>query len=192
MSKPIVAISSHWQGIADDLQFRLPEQTVSSLVPCVLGRDTKRKAEDINMTPDEFNILKNGAQDPTNPSSNGPAFVEVIGDASKTLLYGYTSDRNTHHVYQDGGQIHVVVYNGRNEVINHLSDDSLPLVSIMPDKRLYAEACDFSFCQELQKAGVRLPFTNYNFRSYQKHEGRPIIGKTLEDLGVEISRSLRP
>lgn len=144
------------------------------------------------MSPDEFSTLKNAAQDPTKPSVGGPAFVEAIGDASKTLLYGYTSDRNTHHVYQDGGQIHLVVYNFHNEVINQVSDNSLPLATIMTDKRLYAEACDFAFCQELQEGGVRLPFTNYNFSSYQKHQGKAFIGKTLEDLGVEVSRPFSP
>lgn len=144
------------------------------------------------MSPDEFSVLKIAAQDPTKPSGGGPAFVEAIGDDSKTLLYGYTSDRNTHHVYQDGGQIHLVVYNFHNEVINQLSDNSLPLAIIMPDKRLYGEACDFAFCKELQDAGVRLPFTNYNFSSYRKHEGKVFIGKTLEDLGAEPNVQFKP
>lgn len=144
------------------------------------------------MSPNEFNMLKATQEDSIKSSGFGPTFIEPVGDVSKTLLYGYTSKRNTHHVYQDNGQIHVVVYDHQNEIVKHLSDSSLPLVSIMPDKRLYAEACDFAFCQELQKTGVRLPFTNYNFSSYQKHEAKALIGKTLEDLGVEIGRPLRP
>jgi hypothetical protein len=149
------------------------------------------KARNANMSPDEFSNLKIAEQNTSNRfHDGGPKFVEAIDNGSKTLLYGYNSDRNTHHVYQDDNQIHLVVYNHQNEVIKQLSDVSLPVTSIMPDKRLYAEACDFKFCMELQEAGVLLPFTNYNYSSYQKHEGTEFIGRTLEDLGIDIPKQM--
>ncbi|WP_316207486.1 hypothetical protein [Bradyrhizobium sp. SZCCHNR3118] len=33
--------------------------------------------------------------------------------------------------------------------------------SLVPNKRLYPEACDFDFCMKLAALGVHLPFTTY-------------------------------
>lgn len=87
----------------------------------------------------------------------------------KTLLYGYDCARNTHHVYQDfNGFIYIYVYrpNGlkAESVIAKVdvSEEGIKsLESLIPDKRLYPQYCDYDFCVYLKERGVNLPFTNY-------------------------------
>ena len=88
----------------------------------------------------------------------------------KTLLYGYTCERDTHHVFQDfNGYIYVYVYrpNGLKDetVIRKVDvyvDGIKSLQELVPDKRLYPQYCDYDFCVYLKERGVNLPFTTYD------------------------------
>ena len=100
----------------------------------------------------------------------------------RTLLYGYTCDRCTFHVYLKNMEIHTVIYD------NDYSEDKIKPKNMrevciksnydyIPDKRLYPEACDYQFCNLLKNCNMNLPFTSFN-------EERPIqdfYGFTLED-----------
>lgn len=76
----------------------------------------------------------------------------------RTLLYGYTCDRKTFHVYLKDKEIHTVFYD-----ISYEEKDPNPIkmaeVHVMsnrdyiPDKRLYPEACDYQFCKLLLASG---------------------------------------
>jgi hypothetical protein len=87
----------------------------------------------------------------------------------KTLLYGYTCDRETHHVFQDHyGHIYIYVY--RNNLDKpetsirkaDVSGDGIEsLDELVPNKRLYPQYCDFDFCVYLKERGVHLPFTKW-------------------------------
>jgi hypothetical protein len=77
---------------------------------------------------------------------------------NRTLLYGYTCDRETWHVYLKDGGIFTVKY----------QSDKLPsLIDVrinedyVPDKRLYPERCDFEFCELFKNKGISLPFTKW-------------------------------
>ena len=100
----------------------------------------------------------------------------------RTLLYGYTCDRRTFHVYIKGMKIYTVIYD------NDYSGDKIKPKNIkeisvksnydyIPDKRLYPETCDYQFCKLLKNYDINLPFTGFN-------EERPVqdfYGFTLED-----------
>lgn len=100
----------------------------------------------------------------------------------RTLLYGYTCDRKTFHVYLKDKEIHTVLYD-----ISHDEKNPKPInmteVHVMsnrdyiPDKRLYPEACDYHFCKLLKHANVNLPFTSYD----KGRETKKYYGFILED-----------
>lgn len=87
---------------------------------------------------------------------------ELKNKSERTLLFGYTNNRDTFHVYVDGLKLHKVIYNHQNEIIFYETGEELKLITIVPDKRLYPEACDFEFCSLLKTKSVSLPFTTFN------------------------------
>jgi len=94
--------------------------------------------------------------------------ADLSDKTPRTLLYGYTLERATHHVYlcphKPGGSIVVHVYHGSGEnteyrPVNMSRGESLPVPRMVPDKRLYPERCDYEFCMLLKQRGLYLPFT---------------------------------
>ena len=85
----------------------------------------------------------------------------------RTLLYGYTCERETFHVYLKNGKIYTVAYkndfstgvakpkNMRQIIVSSNFD-------YIPDKRLYPERCEYNFCVLLKERGIHLPFTAWN------------------------------
>ena len=82
------------------------------------------------------------------------------GVKDRTLLYGYTCDRNTWHVYLFESKINLFI----KETGFHMEGEMFPICELIPDKRLYPEACDLEFCEELNRRGFSLPFTTFNQR----------------------------
>ena len=117
------------------------------------------------MTELEFKILNDFNGEKTQVLSA----KDLLNQEDRTLLYGYTSDRRTHHVYLKNKKIHSITYN-----MEHFNeDDSYRPVNIVekninnnsefvPDKRLYPHACDYEFCVLLKRKGIYLPFTTMN------------------------------
>lgn len=104
----------------------------------------------------------------------GPIFLRVEDfsketNQGRTLLYGYTCDKKTFHVYcYFSGDIHIHVYQpgcpGTFNTIRSVavSDDGIQsLQDLIPDKRLYPQYCDAEFCTWLKERGVNLPFTTW-------------------------------
>lgn len=128
------------------------------------------------MTQDEFNSLAD--------IERGMNFqVSLLSDKTpRTLLLGYTCERETWHVYLGADRaLHRVVYSD-SMLLSHTTkferDEDL-----IPDKRLYPEACDFETCRILAGMSVSLPFTTFG-------QGRvplgPFAAKVYADLeGME-------
>ena len=122
------------------------------------------------MTELEYKKLKTLLLD---PDLQKVSTSELTNKDDRTLLFGYDADRNTHHVYLQDGELHICLYNNREECIYHRSGDFLPLEGITPNKRLYPEACDLEFCALLQQKGVPLPFTVFDeSRQEQQFHGK--------------------
>lgn len=100
--------------------------------------------------------------------------VDDLQDKSnRTLLYGYDTDRRTWHTYLMDNEIVTVFYDSKPVRVS-VSDNT----HRVPNKRLYAECCDFEFCSLLRKLGVYLSFTTFgNNRS--KTSNDIYYGKTL-------------
>lgn len=90
--------------------------------------------------------------------------AEIKNKEPRTLLYGYTVARDTFHVFLRGGLIHRAVYRYNGEASGDFEAKALwDAQALIPDKRLYPEACDAEFCALLlTKKGIFLPFTTFN------------------------------
>jgi hypothetical protein len=114
---------------------------------------------------------------------------------NRTLLYGYTCERETFHVYVKGRKIYTVVYN-TEYAINYNKElgsftrgepklNGMRQIEVksnrdfIPNKRLYPERCDYHFCRALKEKGIDLPFTHWS-EEVQPNE-RGYYGFTLED-----------
>lgn len=87
----------------------------------------------------------------------------LLDQTPRTLVYGYTCERDTFHVYLAEDGIHKVIYDHHGLIRQHVTEhDQIRASECVPDKRLYPEACDFEFCALLKRRGVTLPFTTWN------------------------------
>jgi hypothetical protein len=103
-------------------------------------------------------------------------------EQDRTLLYGYTCERETFHVYLKGGQIHKVVYRGsgpasESKLLFHTASESIACESAVPDKRAYPAACDEQFCRLLMSKGQHISFT-----AFDEREDKAFHGHRVEDL----------
>lgn len=92
----------------------------------------------------------------------------------RTLLYGYTCERNTWHVYLQKNRIYTVIYKWNEEPEEWEITHNCQYI---PDKRLYPECCDYEFCKLLKEKGFSLPFTIWD--DDNKRENTIYYGKTL-------------
>jgi hypothetical protein len=90
---------------------------------------------------------------------------DLVNDLDRTLLYGYTCDRDTWHVYIKQNCIYTVIYEYEKEPVQvEVNKDE----DYIPNKRLYPECCDYEFCKLLKEKGVYLPFTTWQDRDEKK------------------------
>ena len=109
------------------------------------------------MNREEFDSLKN---------AEGPderVWAKDFPDG--TLLYGYTCERETFHVYKMAGQIHRLIYRGWNppsDIVDHVHGEHLPADMLHPDKRVYPGRTRLDFVLELTKKGQYVCFTSFS------------------------------
>lgn len=97
-----------------------------------------------------------------------------------TLLYGCTHNRETFHVYLKDGLLNRIIYRDDGGVISVISGTELPCIDLVPNDRLYPEACDYETCLMLKLKGFALPFATYD------DSRMPAVfhGKRLSDLAA--------
>jgi hypothetical protein len=101
-----------------------------------------------------------------------------VPSQDRTLLYGYTCDRDTFHVYLMDGVLHRVIYNHDNKVLSHEMGQSLSPYLLAPNKRAYPETCDEQFCRLMITRGQEISFTTFN----EMREPSLFHGKIREEL----------
>lgn len=87
----------------------------------------------------------------------------------RTLLYGYTVERHTWHVFLYSREIHRYIYDEEmpDKPVFKLRDHAVTwrqASDLIPSSRAYPEACDYEFCSLLKKKGLFIPFTKFNPR----------------------------
>lgn len=104
----------------------------------------------------------------------------------RTLLYGYTCDRKTFHVYLKNQKVYTVIYERDFSVGGNRPKNMHEVVirsnrDYIPDKRVYPEMSDFHFCKCLKERGIDIPFTTWVGGEYEPNE-KGFYGFTLEDM----------
>lgn len=87
-----------------------------------------------------------------------------------TLLYGYTFDRDSFHVYIKNNLIHRYIYN-RNR-FDYQQKEEFEGVFLIPTKRVYPAASDYNFCELLINKGLEIPFTIWEERKEELYYGK--------------------
>lgn len=119
------------------------------------------------MTNDEFESLA---------QTSFPLVLIDVGEledrSDRTLLWGYTAERYSWHVFLRAGEIEIVVYEFPYTIMDHKRDHTFDAADLIPNKRLYPEACDYEFCTLLCSVGVFLPFTTFDGkREHKQYHG---------------------
>lgn len=106
--------------------------------------------------------------------------TDLDNQGPRTLLYGYTAERQTFHVYLDGEMIHRFIYTpdydnprGAPE-FGHWHEQNVNSVEydarftwdegedLVPNKRLYPNHCDYEFASFMKSNGFYLPLKNWD------------------------------
>lgn len=105
---------------------------------------------------------------------------DLINKEDRTLLYGYTCDRETWHVYLKDEKIYTIKYQANYVMKCPVHIEEIPVCDnsdYIPNKRLYPSACDYEFCMRLKERGYELPFTSQDDRKKAQY-----YGYTLKDI----------
>lgn len=138
------------------------------------------------MNKEQMAILNNRVKTGRYISAN--EIINTIGRVETTLLYGYTIDRNTFHIYLKNGLIHKIIYNDVIDYMQrHRSDVRFIADQLVPSKRVYPGRTLFTFAKMLiDITGEQIPFTvwehNLDEKDYVKEGNFYIAGKTCEDF----------
>lgn len=116
------------------------------------------------MNKEEYELLNKIEKEKENVIS----IDDLVNKSERTLLYGYTCDRNTWHVYIENNKIVTIMYDNNydNGIISFKEKPMVIDITencyYVPDKRVYPETCDYEFCSLLRLKGVNIPFTYWN------------------------------
>lgn len=109
------------------------------------------------MTPEEFELYKKFIT--TVPEEQ---YVHASDyPLGGTLLYGYTLERQTFHVYVYNEKVVRVIYDSIPHVKVHdlVRDDKLPVDMLIPTKRAYPERTLLTFAMDIWSKDYTIPFT---------------------------------
>lgn len=137
------------------------------------------------MTPEQADLIRNYKAPPTKV-----LLSDWDPTRPRTLVYGYTCDRSTFHVYVDNKAVHLLVYKDFPlQVVGHRSTENeggLLASMCAPDKRLYADVSDFDFCRFLQDSGVAVALTPGGKGNLEEHA--PFHAFTLETVKEKLAQ----
>jgi hypothetical protein len=95
--------------------------------------------------------------------------TQDIPGPERTLLLGYTCDRDTWHVYVHGAYLHVLVYNRVTRVVvRYERRYHWQAADLVPDKRVYPESTDMEFARLLTSHGLDLRFASFDPARYDR------------------------
>lgn len=118
------------------------------------------------MTPEEFKALGD-----IRPVARTISVSDLIDHSARTLIFGWTCDRNDFHIYVYKRRLHKFCYDWNNKELFYKSGTELPLECIVPDKRILPNCCDYMFCRRLIEKGVYLPWATMAAQGAHKPYG---------------------
>lgn len=129
------------------------------------------------MNAEQYDKLKAMMAKPTNPVISVNELDNPGQD--RTLLWGYTLDRSSFHVYIKGGVLHRVIYGNPNTLISHISGEELACENMAPSKRAYPAACDEQFSRLMHEKGQYVSYT-----TFAEREDIPFHGLVADELAA--------
>ena len=123
----------------------------------------------------QYNALGAASSKPIEISIN-----DIPDKSDRTLLWGYTCNRESFHVYLKDRQLHRLIYDFNHEMLNYQVGESLTASILHHDKRIYPEATDYDFARLLYEADETPCFTTFN----EKREQSSFYGLMKEELVV--------
>lgn len=120
------------------------------------------------MNKDQLNALRAIEHQPTTVS------VDDLGETAlltRTLVYGYTAERDTFHVWLTaGGLIGRTIYSYEGGVLFHDVRREWPVEDMIPNKRAYPQYSDYEFARIIKsRHEYGITFTNWT-------EPAPFVG----------------
>lgn len=101
-----------------------------------------------------------------------------LGDKTdRTLVHGYTIERDTVHVYLLDGRIHLYTYKYDKQTLIHVSGETLPAEDLVPAKRAYPQYTDLDFAKVMRDLGAALCFTTWS----EPNRDGPFFGELATD-----------
>jgi len=116
-----------------------------------------------------------------------PVTRQMLGAADlagpdRTLALGYTSAKDTWHLYLRRKELHVLIYDGLTDrVVSHSRDVSWPIAELVPDKRLYPESLDVQFGRLMRERGQDLRLRNFDEARHRRVASQRFHGLTWDD-----------
>lgn len=109
------------------------------------------------MTKTEYEILNL-----TNPDFQNITISDLPKGYEGTLVYGYTLERDTFHLYVKDGQFIRLIYTCSDRIIRCNISNFLPVEDCVPTKRVYRQESQFFFLQFIKKLGAVFSITDSN------------------------------
>jgi len=104
---------------------------------------------------------------------------DLVDKSDRTLLYGYTLDRQDVHVYVKNEEVHYIEYDIDNNILFEKSGVFEDISELIPSKRSYPESTDPEFLAILMRRGVSGNFTTYCENRYEKIKNKKYQGFVL-------------
>jgi len=108
---------------------------------------------------------------------SGHSFIDKT---DRTLLYGFTLDRQSHHVYLKNGILYLYIYSGKN-IDTIKSGIFTYLRELIPTKRIYPESIDTEFMNLLISKSLSVDFTTYDKERYEKLKYQNFHGDIINE-----------
>jgi hypothetical protein len=125
------------------------------------------------MNKSQYNKL---SQKEVQPTTIG--FSDLVNKKDRTLLYGYTIERDTFHVYLKNKFIHIHIYGWDTDDLQRGKFTKitkrgrvLPVEELIPNKRVYPAKSDYEFCKKLLDMGCEIPFTTFEDGEEKQYYG---------------------
>ncbi|KQO98292.1 hypothetical protein [Leifsonia sp. Leaf264] len=87
--------------------------------------------------------------------------TDLHDQSERTLVYGYTPERDSFHMYLLGGQIHLHIYSHAKVSLFHEAAPKWNPEFLRPNKRAYPQFTDFEFAVLMKRLDWALEFANF-------------------------------
>lgn len=116
-----------------------------------------------------------------------PEYVAMASDFSgsdKTLLYGYTCEKKSWHIYKKDGLLHKLVYGYPAFFISYDARESFILSDLIPDKRVFPECTDFHLAKMFLAASIDVPYLPFDNNAHLRDSqlARTFYGLVREEV----------